>query len=106
MAGGLVIGEITEQPRGERLRFCARRHDRVIHRSEDGASVVEKDVPRSKQGHAARRAFEESWWDFVSLMPAALVFGHFFGMPVLVIVGAVDKLMSPVLTPRRRRIPA
>jgi len=43
------------------------------------------------------------WTDFVDLIPASLLFGHFLGAPVLVLVGAADKLLSRWLTPRPAR---
>ncbi|MCB9592256.1 MAG: hypothetical protein H6719_05960 [Sandaracinaceae bacterium] len=39
-------------------------------------------------------------WSYVSLVPAALVFGHVLGAPALLGVGLLNKLLSPALTPR------
>ncbi len=48
-----------------RLRLCARGHDRAINRSKNASGVFEEHAPLRKQGHAARRAFEELRSDLV-----------------------------------------
>lgn len=54
-------------------------------------------------GSAAQHArLHQQWTSYLSLVPAALLLGHVFGMPVLVAVGLVNKLCSPWLTPCQR----
>lgn len=42
----------------------------------------------------------QHWSDYVSLIPLSLIMGHFVGGPVLLLLGLVNKVLSPVLTPR------